>query len=719
MRKIEKALYVFMLGLLALPAGADDEQDAGQTVVVTASRSEQELFEADRSVDLVDRSKIQEAQARSVPEAMEEAVGVHLQQTNRGAGTPFIRGLVGPQNLILVDGVRYNTSTHRTGPNQYLALIDPFALERIEVVRGPSSVLYGNGAMGGVMQLITVTPRAGRGDWGAGGRAQGAFSSADLATGFALQVAPTVGDEALLVGAHFDSFGPLWAGGGYKQPRTDYTAGYWQAKLVHFSGERWKLVGTYLGAALRDTGRTDAAGVGDLRFYDNDDHLAYLAFSFKGPGRLLRIQATLSYHRLDERVRRFNCEKDSDGTVADLSACFALDQGQLTRKRRYRDTVDVLGADANAELSFWSDRIRLRVGAEFYQDFVGSSLESADAADGFVFEKQPRGNYSDGSTYRSLGVYLNAGATVYDFGPEIGRLQINGGGRFSHFAAFAPDVPDIEDVDYDYFGVVGAAGLQWLRPGIYNLYFTFAQGFRAPNLQETTQMGDTGTKFNVPNPDLRPEKSNTLELGGRLNLGPCELSAAGFTSMGTDAITWEATTYNGQTEIDGKPVTRLVNAQKGLIYGVEGSASLRFWRLRIEAGAAWMRGDVESRDGTETPATWIPPFFGTAGLRYDHPDRKVYLEFLVRWAARQDRLNARDLKDPRICETAPHSGLIQDPCYGTPGWATLNLRAGWRIDERVAARLFLNNLTDERYRTHGSGFDAPGFDARISLDVSF
>jgi hemoglobin/transferrin/lactoferrin receptor protein len=714
-----KALSVLTTGLLMLPAHAEDDQDADQTVVVTASRSEQERFEADRSVELVDRKKIREAQVRSVPEALEEATGVHLQQTNRGAGTPFIRGLNGPQNLILVDGVRYNTSTHRTGPNQYLALIDPFALERIEVLRGPSSVLYGNGAMGGVIQLLTVEPRPGRGDWGMGGRAQGKFSSADRTTGFALQATPQVGDEAMLVGAHFDRFGLLWAGGGYRQPRTDYTAGYWQAKFVHAAGERWKLVGTYLGSALRDAGRTDAAGVGDLRFYDNDDHLAYLAFRLRGPGALRGLRATLSYHRVDERVRRFNCQKDADGTVADLAACFALDGGQLTRQRRYHDTVDVLGADVNAELSFWSDRIRLRGGAEFYQDFVGSSLETADAADGFVFIKQPRGNYSDGSTYRSLGVYLHAGATIHDFGPAIGRLQINGGARLSHFAASAPDVPDLGDVDYDYLGVVGAAGVSWLRPGIYNLYFTLAQGFRAPNLQETTQMGDTGTKFNVPNPDLRPEKSNTLELGGRLNLGPLELSAAGFYSLGTDAITWEATSYNGQTEIDGKPVTWLANAQKGRIFGAEGSAAVRFWRLKLEAGAAWMRGDVESQDGTETPAPWIPPFFGTAGLRYDHPDRRLYLEFFARWAARQDRLNARDLKDPRICETAPHSGLIQDPCDGTPGWATLNLRAGWRIDERVAARLSLNNLTDERYRTHGSGFDAPGFDARISMDVSF
>jgi outer membrane receptor protein involved in Fe transport len=291
--------------------------------------------------------------------------------------------------------------------------------------------------------------------------------------------------------------------------------------------------------------------------------------------------------------------------------------------------------------------------------------------------------------------------------------------RFSHFAAFAPDVPDIGDVAYRYNGVVGAAGLQWLCPGVYNLYATFAQGFRAPNLQETTQMGDTGSKFNIPNPALGPEKSNTFEVGGRLDLGFLEVDAAGFTTMGTDAITWQATTYNGQAEIDGKLVSRLVNAQEGLTWGLEGSVAVSYWRLSLKVGAAWLRGDVRDPDGTETPARWIPPFFGTAGLRYDHPDNRVYAEVFVRWAARKDRLSPQDLQDPRICETAPFSGLLQDPCDGTPGWATLNLRAGWRVHERVAARLVVGNITDARYRTHGSGFDGPGFDVRLGMDVSF
>ena len=79
------------------------EPEAGDAyeTVVTASRSECERFDAPRSIELVDEQRMAEQQARSLPEATAETTGVHLQQTNRGAGAPIIRGLIGPQNLIL------------------------------------------------------------------------------------------------------------------------------------------------------------------------------------------------------------------------------------------------------------------------------------------------------------------------------------------------------------------------------------------------------------------------------------------------------------------------------------------------------------------------------------------------------------------------------------------------------------------------------------------
>ncbi|MBW1809145.1 MAG: hypothetical protein JRJ87_13205, partial [Deltaproteobacteria bacterium] len=89
------------------------------------------------------------------------------------------------------------------------------------------------------------------------------------------------------------------------------------------------------------------------------------------------------------------------------------------------------------------------------------------------------------------------------------------------------------------------------------------------------------------------------------------------------------------------------------------------------------------------------------------------------FAVGQDRLHPQDLLDARVCETAPYSGILQHPCDGTPGWFTLNLRGGINFNKRLGLFLALSNLSDTNYRNHGSGFDAPGFDARLSLIVDF
>jgi hypothetical protein len=67
-----------------------------------------------------------------VPQAVEQLPGVWGQATNRGAGSPLLRGLIGPQNLIVIDGLRLNTAVFRTGPNQYLGTIDASAVDELK-----------------------------------------------------------------------------------------------------------------------------------------------------------------------------------------------------------------------------------------------------------------------------------------------------------------------------------------------------------------------------------------------------------------------------------------------------------------------------------------------------------------------------------------------------------------------------------------------------------
>src|SRR4030066_1970438 len=92
--------------------------------VVSGSRNEQKIIDSPRSISLITAQELREKNYRTVPEALAELVGVHLQETNYGGGAVILRGLIGNQVLIMVDGVRLNNAIYRLGPNQYLYTID-------------------------------------------------------------------------------------------------------------------------------------------------------------------------------------------------------------------------------------------------------------------------------------------------------------------------------------------------------------------------------------------------------------------------------------------------------------------------------------------------------------------------------------------------------------------------------------------------------------------
>ncbi len=130
-----------------------------EDVVVTASRAERDVVDVPESVSLVSSREIRERNSKTSAEALREEPGVFVQKTNHGGGSAIIRGLSSNQILLLVDGIRLNNSIYRLGNHQYLTTVDNQMIERMEVVRGPTSVLYGSDALGGTINLITRKPR--------------------------------------------------------------------------------------------------------------------------------------------------------------------------------------------------------------------------------------------------------------------------------------------------------------------------------------------------------------------------------------------------------------------------------------------------------------------------------------------------------------------------------------------------------------------------------
>ena len=234
----------------------------------------------------------------------------------------------------------------------------------------------------------------------------------------------------------------------------------------------------------------------------------------------------------------------------------------------------------------------------------------------------------------------------------------------------------------------------------WQLVANVGSGFRAPNIADLGTLGNRpGNRFNVPNTELDAETVLHGDAGIRFHGRRLHAEVVLFALEYTDRIVSVST---GGTTPDGRDVVQSVNAASSRLHGVEAGARLDTGE-RIEIGIVvnYVRG-TQTVAGRKEPADRVPPLNGRIDVRYFHDDR-LHFDAWLTAAREQDRLSARDVRDPRI-----------DPA-GTAGWATLGASATWSHDAGWQVVLGVDNLFDKKYRAHGSGIDAPG--RNVSMQI--
>jgi hemoglobin/transferrin/lactoferrin receptor protein len=650
--------------------------------VVSAARHEQDRFDSPRAISVVTAEMLRRGNYRTVPEALNELPGVFVQETNYAGGSPIVRGLIGNQVLLLVDGVRLNDATYRLGPNQYLNTVDINSVERIEVIHGPGSVLYGSDALGGVINIITKSrvPGAGR---AFEARLAGRGATADGSGVGRVEMSGGIGSLDVTGGFSLKSFSDLTGGHATGlQPFTGYDERDGDVRLAFAVSPRQRFTASVQSVHQDDVPRTDMLRAGtDLEYEWNPEirTLGQVSYVLDRPGSFLdSLSLSASYQVQSERFNRITSAKPSV-------------------ERQQDDDVRSTGVVAQfSSTAPW--RQLFTYGAEYYHDAVASTRTDVTIQTGA--RKSEKGTFADGATYQSAALFVQDEVEVST------ALSLVLGLRYNQFRLDA----DSRDASAGSVTVhsrpkalTGSAYAQYRLTPHVSVVGGAAQGFRAPNVDDSTIFGSSSAGFEVPAPGLAPERSLNVEGGIRVQHPAVIGDVRYFESWFDGLIQRQLATFrdlpfmdlngNGVRDPKEESVYQRQNLGSALIRGVEAQAQgpiARGWEWRANLG--WCYGE-DSVAGD--PLRRIPPLKGVVAVRWSSR-RGAWVEGYSILAGRQDRLAPGDLTDPRISRT------------GTPAFATVNLRGGLEVTRRVRVTLGAENLLDASYRLHGSGIDAPG-----------
>ncbi len=513
-------------------------------MVVTASRTPLLPENAPQSVTVISKDEIAASLHDNVEDIVRSSAGIYNFRhanlhTNGIVGPLDIRGAGKNRVLFLVDGVPQNDNFNNSIAWVGWGHIPKDAIERIEIVRGPSSSLYGSEGLGGVINIITKKPNRGR------------------QTGLRARVgnAATFGGDAYHI-QRLGNFG-LMAAGGYEQ-----TDGFYMVEDPRdYEIRRRRTKGRVYGKLLYDFTEKSSLGVSAL-YFDQDANQGREFFRQE----LQLDQYTLNYSGYNDyaRIGGMAFLNRADKTAYQDNA--ADNYTSLVRKERLKGTFNA-GADFQGTLTNW-DPVRITLGAAYKyinfnydEDYPGSDRDAG-----------AEGNQHVVSPFLHANVNVLNDRLLFLFGVRYDRIQTVNGGNWNTRAGAGKPAYDTRYGKTVTGSVSPKAGIAWRPDNKSTVRGSFGKGFRAPSLFELykVHVRRGGTYYREANPDLGPERIYSWDIGGQRTFSDNIFAKLTFyQSLASDYIgnrlTGTATFGGGKTRKE----YILDNISTVNIYGVE------------------------------------------------------------------------------------------------------------------------------------------------------
>lgn len=714
---------LFLALCLALPgiafaSGAESPDatpaDAAATefdrIVVTATRTERAIVDVPSTVDVIERERMDETLARDLRDLFRYEPGISVTSGfgRFGIGDIRIRGLEGNRVRIQTDGIPVSDAfAIGSFSDANRNFVDLDTLKRVEVVRGPTSSLYGSDALGGTVSFVTKDPsdylEAGKDAYfgfrlGYEGSWNGLFAGATAAFGGERWSGMAVVNHRQ--GQEPENMGEVGGTGSARtRPNPQERDGRsLLSKLVFAPSADQRL-------RLTVEGNEDSADTDVLTSYGLQSLTGATNSLVTGDDHQTRARVSLAHEMdavgagfadsLDWQVYRQDSETTQDSVEVRRTAGGANER----REREFNFDQRLYGLQANFRKSFDTGSVRhdLAYGLDAsrtdtrqkrdgrVRNLDTGSVTSVMLPDVFPVRDFPVSRTTNAALYVQDEISFANDAFRLVPAVRVDRYEL----RPQIDTIFAEDNPGMAVADLDKTSVSPKLGAVWHFAPDWSLYGGYARGFRSPPYADVN-IGFTNVMFGytaIANPDLKPETSDGVEFGVRYVGDAAYASLSAYDNRYHDFI--ESFAFVGFND-DGLMVFQSRNVSDARIRGVEFKGGVELgalapaldgWSLR--AAAAYARGDNRTDD---VPLESVDPLTATLGVAYAADAWGA--ELAGRFAGRHDRLPPPPAGSPDY--------------YETPGYAVLDLLAHWNFAPGAKLNAGIFNLGDRRYFDAGS-----------------
>lgn len=730
------SLALFAPALLLAQTPQADTLDRMITLdetVISANKVTEQKRDVAQQIEAVTSRQIKIANPQTAGDLVAQTGQVIVQRSQLGGGSPVLRGFEASRILLEIDGVRMNNIIYRAGHLQNIITIDPSILERVEILFGPSSTVYGSDALGGVIHFQTKTPLLSEtaGQLSVHANALLRYASAASEKTGHLDFNIGGGQLASWTSISFSDFDDLLQG-----KKLNATAdSIW---LRPFYMDRIQGVDSLIAndniyrQAVSGYSQYDLMQKFLFRQNENVTHLLNLQFSnstdvprydrLTDPDPSTGLRNAQWYY--GPQLRTLAAYEFTAGLRTGFFSSYhaALNFQYIEESRHQRragrtglqhrmEEVNVWGFDADVRRK--TERNDFRLGLDGQLNSLQSTANVEDIETGVTSPLDTR--YPDGDNRMNyLGLY---GTDTYEL---TDHWVLNAGLRFQFVSLYSQWISDeffsfpFEEAEQSHFTPSGSLGIIWKGKENLRISLLGSSGFRAPNVDDLAKVFEsTPGNIVVPNPALQPEKTYNTDFSISKVFGNLvKLEGVGFYTLFRDAIVTDYYTFNGKDSIlyDGELSAVLASQNKGkaFITGANGNIFFDFNdHFSLMSTLTYTYGRVVNDTGN-SPLDHIPPLIGKTSIIYGWKGLRTELFAMYN--------GAKQLKD---YSGSGEDNLVYATPDGMPAWWALNLRLQYRVNAHFTVQAACENLLDKNYRVFASGISSPGRNWIVALRGNF